>query len=102
MGLPRHIHDPNAVLDYPIKLSDFTVKGDPATAVTAASVPVKDTHTGVATIENVWPLNEDGIAAARVTGANMVVGESYILTFHFELESGQEDDRSEILVCKER
>jgi hypothetical protein len=95
LAFPTHIHDPNAVLDYPIDLSDFAAKGDPAVAVTA-------TADDGATIENVFPLNAEGIAAARVTGADMTLGESYTLTFHYTLQSGQEDDRSETLKCRQR
>lgn len=95
MAFPTHIHDPNAILDYPIDLSAFTAKGDPAVSVTA-------TADEGATIEFVWPLNGAGIAAARVTGADMTLGQSYTLTFHYTLASGQQDDRSETLKCRQR
>ena len=94
MAFPRRIHDPNAVLDYPINLTDFAAKGDPAVSVTATI------STGP-TIESISPL-DDGIAIARVNGTGMVLNKSYTLTFHFELASGQEDDRSLTLVCQER
>ncbi len=95
MAFPTRIHDPNAILDYPIDLSAFTAIGDPAVSVTAAA------DEGC-TIEFVWPLNSEGIAAARVNGAEMIVGKDYKLTFHYTLQSGQEDDRTEILKCRQR
>lgn len=95
MPFPSHVHDPQAVLDYPIDLSDFAAKGDPAVAV---SVSAADG----ATIENVWPLNDDGVAVARISGSEMRVNKNYNVTFHFTLASGQEDDRSITLICKER
>ena len=54
------------------------------------------------TLVSVSTLDEDGIAVARVDGTGMVKGQSYTLTFHFELASGQEDDRSLTLFCDER
>jgi hypothetical protein len=95
VGFPTRIHDPQAITDYPINLSDFATKGDPPVTVTATA------DEGV-TIENVWPLNDDHIAAARVNGTEMTVGGKYTLTFHYVLESGQEDDRSITLRCQER
>ena len=95
MAFPRRIHDPNAVLDYPINLKDFAAKGDPAVSVTAAIAPAGPT------IESVSSLT-DGIATARVDGAGMERHKDYTLTFHFTLASGQEDDRSLTLHCDER
>lgn len=91
---PRRTHDPDAILDYPINLKDFADKGDPAVSVTA-------TITDGPTIESVSSL-VDGVAVARVNGAGMVPKQSYTLTFHYTLASGQEDDRSLTLYCDER
>lgn len=92
---PRRIHDPNAVLDYPIDLSKFAAKGDPAVAVTA-------TLSDGPTLADDTLTLADGVAVARVDGAGMVLNQSYTLTFHFELASGQKDDRSLTLFCEER
>jgi hypothetical protein len=91
---PRRVHDPAAVLDYPINLSDFTAKGDPAVSVTAS---ISDGPT----IESVSALSA-GKAVARVNGDGMIIGQTYTLTFHFVLQSGQEDDRSVSIYCEER
>ena len=91
---PRRSHDPDAVLDYPINLSDFTAKGDPAVSVTAE---ISDGPS----IESVSAL-ADGRAVARVDGAGMVLGQTYTLTFHYELQSGQKDDRSLTIYCEEK
>lgn len=95
MAFPRRVHDPDAVLNYPINLKDFAAKGDPAVAISATITPAGPT------IDNT-PVLDDGIAFATVNGAGMELRKSYTLTFHFTLTSGQEDDRSLTIFCAER
>ena len=95
MVFPRRVQDPNSVIDYPIDLTDFTAKGDPATAIPATISPTAPTITNTPTLTA-------GMAKARVNGTGMTLKQTYTLKFHFTLASGQEDDRSLTIYCDER
>jgi hypothetical protein len=94
MAFPRRLHDPDAVLDYPVDWSDWLTGGDtivsaevfPPTGITVGSV---DVHPTV-------------VIAWLSGGVPSVSGTKYDVRYHIVTAQGREDDRTITLVVKER
>lgn len=93
MGFPKRVHDPDAVLDYPFDWSDWLPEGD---AIESATVVAE---TGV-TVEGTPAIVGGNTVVPFISGGE--AGQSYQVTCHIVTVDGREDDRTMILVCKER
>lgn len=91
MGFPRRIHDPDAVLDYPVDWSAWLPDGD---SINSAEVTA-ETGINVGVVDVTSP-----VVTAWLSGG--VNGMKYNVTYHITTVQGREDDRSITLVVKER
>jgi hypothetical protein len=94
VGFPKRLHDPNAVLDYPVDWSAWLPDGDTIVDVTV-TVPDDITLTGDPEISP-----EGTIVVAWLAGGTADV--KYDVTYHIVTAQGREDDRSITLVVRER
>lgn len=93
MGFPRRVHDPNAVLDYPMDWSAWLPEGDTIISVTVTAP------------DDITVAPDPEIVAGHIVVAWLAGGEQggkYDVKYHIETAQGREDDRSITLVVKER
>ena len=87
----RHLKDPDAVLDYPMDWSDWLASGATIAASTweadTGITKVRDTKTADRTV--VW-----------LSGGE--AGENYVVTNHVTDSDGREEERSLLIVVRER
>ena len=99
MGFPKITHDPDAVLDYPLNLKaeGWIPPGD-----TLASVTMKLAD-GLVEDRPLELDADNGIATPwlKVESVDTPPGQ-YLVTYEFETTGGRKDNRSRILVVKER
>lgn len=84
-------HDPQAILDYHIDLTNWLPTGD-TVASCSWTVPTgltKESESNSTTVCSVW-----------ISGG--AAGTTYTVTCHFVTSQGREDDRSIELECEER
>lgn len=93
MGFPRRVHDPDAVLDYPMDWSAWLSEGD---SLASATVTPADPAVTVAD-----PVQVTGaVVVPRISGGTP--GTNVDVRYHVVTTNGLEDDRSITLVIKER
>ena len=91
MAFPKRVHDPDAVLDYPVDWSDWLPEGDTIESATVTA----EVGVTVGTVDVTSP-----VVTAWISGGT--VGATYDVTYHIVTAEGREDDRSITLVVKER
>lgn len=93
MGFPRRLHDPSAVLDYPMDWSAWLASGE---VIISAEVTAPDDIQIAADPEIIGGTIVKPFISG---GAN---GLKYDVRYHIATNQGREEDRSITLVVKER
>lgn len=93
MGFPKRIHDPSAILDYPLDWSAWLPAGD---TIVSAEVTAPDDITVAPDPEIVGGTK---VVAWLSGGVDRI---NYDVTYHIVTAQGRQDDRSITLVVRER